>query len=184
MPDSQEPPSDPQADGGSPATPDDTPDQAPESPEPSESAQDTSSESASESSSESSSEIEADAGTVASQTETSSEPDKDSPSDKGPDLRRPEVQEALARYWKSNLSIMAVLLAIWAFVGLGCGILWADVLNEYTLPLSGIPLGFWFAQQGSIIVFVLLILVYCLLLNRLDRKHHEELVKLRSTGEG
>lgn len=69
---------------------------------------------------------------------------------------------------------MAVLLSIWAAVSLGCGILLADVLNAYSLPGTGYPLGFWFAQQGSIVVFVVLILIYCVLLNRLDSRHHAE----------
>ena len=72
-------------------------------------------------------------------------------------------------YWQKNVSIMAVLLAIWAFVGLGCGVLFADWLNQF--KLGGFPLGFWFAQQGSIIVFIILILVYAILLNRLDDEY-------------
>jgi len=68
---------------------------------------------------------------------------------------------------------MAVLLSVWAIVGLGCGVLFADYLNEAG-SLGGIPLGFWFAQQGSIITFVLIILVYCILLNWLDKKHHDD----------
>ena len=83
------------------------------------------------------------------------------------------VAEALKRYWRSNVLIMTVLLTIWAIVGLGCGILFADVLNQY--KIGGYPLGFWFAQQGSIMTFVVLILTYCILLNRLDKRHHDEL---------
>ena len=70
---------------------------------------------------------------------------------------------------------MAILLVIWAAVGLGCGVLFAEPLNQF--HIGGIPLGFWFAQQGSIIVFVLLILIYAILLNRLDAAHHEELIR-------
>lgn len=92
------------------------------------------------------------------------------------------IAEALNRYWRSNVRIMAVLLLIWAVVGLGCGVLFADVLNRYKLPGTGYPLGFWFAQQGSIIVFVVLILVYCMLLNRLDKKHHHELAQITKAG--
>ena len=88
-------------------------------------------------------------------------------------------KECLRLYWRSNLRILAVLLSVWFVAGLGCGVLWADWLNRFTLPGTAFPLGFWFAQQGSIVVFVLVILVYCLLLNRLDRKHHEELVRIR-----
>ncbi len=64
---------------------------------------------------------------------------------------------------------MSVLLAIWAIVGLGCGVLFADTLSG--LRIGGFPLGFWFAQQGSILVFVVLILVYAVVLNRLDARY-------------
>lgn len=77
----------------------------------------------------------------------------------------------LERYWISNLRIIAVLIPLWAAVSLGCGILFAEWLNHVNLPGTGYPLGFWFAQQGSILAFVLLILVYCILMNRLDAKH-------------
>jgi putative solute:sodium symporter small subunit len=91
---------------------------------------------------------------------------------------------ALRSYWRSNLRIMAVLLGIWAFVSLGCGVLFAGWLNQFQLPGTGFPLGFWFAQQGSIVVFVLCILAYCIAMNRLDRRHHEELERLaRLAGE-
>lgn len=90
----------------------------------------------------------------------------------------PATAAALSRYWRANIIIMSVLLCIWAVVGLGCGILFADKLNAYVLPGTGYPLGFWFAQQGSIIVFVLLILIYCILLNRLDNKHLAEMDRL------
>lgn len=68
------------------------------------------------------------------------------------------------------------LLAVWALVGLGCGVLLADVLNEYTF--LGFPLGFWFAQQGSIITFVVLILIYALSMGRLDRSLKAELQRI------
>ena len=83
------------------------------------------------------------------------------------------VVACIDRYWRSNVTIMVILLLIWGFVGLGCGVLFADYLNEF--QLGGFPLGFWFAQQGSIFVFVVLILVYAVLLNRLDARHYEEL---------
>ncbi len=93
----------------------------------------------------------------------------------GPDLHDPRIHAALDRYWRSNLRIMAALLVIWAAVSLGCGVLIADWLNQFRLPFTGFPLGFWFAQQGAIVVFVICILVYCLAMNRLDRRHHDEL---------
>lgn len=74
---------------------------------------------------------------------------------------------------------MGILLVIWAFVGLGCGVLFADVLNAWTLFGSGYPLGFWFAQQGAIAVFILLILAYALIMNRLEARHREELKALK-----
>ena len=94
------------------------------------------------------------------------------------DIDDPRVVASIGRYWRTNLRIMAVLLIVWAVVGLGCGVLWADTLNQYRL--GGFPLGFWFAQQGSIVTFVLLILVYALSLNRLDARHHRELERLRA----
>lgn len=84
------------------------------------------------------------------------------------------LHAALDRYWQTNLRIMAVLLFVWAFVSFGCGILFADWLNRFNLPFTGFPLGFWFAQQGSIVVFVICILLYCLAMNRLDEQHHKE----------
>lgn len=99
-----------------------------------------------------------------------------------PDLHDPAVHAALDRYWRTNLRIMLVLLVIWAGVSFGCGILAADWLNQFRLPFSGFPLGFWFAQQGAIVAFVLCILVYCILMNRLDRRHHQELENLVATG--
>jgi len=100
------------------------------------------------------------------------------------DLLQPQIHAVAKRYWRTNVCIMLVLLAVWAAVGLGCGVLWADTLNGLTfqgkpLRFGGIPLGFWFAQQGSIIVFVLLILIYAVLLNWLDRRHHREIRQLR-----
>ena len=94
------------------------------------------------------------------------------------DVKDPKVAAAVGRYWRANVAVMAVLLTVWAGVSLGCSVLLADVLNAHRLPGTGFPLGFWFAQQGSIITFVLVILAYCLALNRLDRRHHAELARL------
>lgn len=100
-----------------------------------------------------------------------------------PDLHSPRVQAALGLYWRQNLTLMAGLLALWAAASFGCGILIADWLNQYRLPFTGFPLGFWFAQQGSIVIFVLCILLYCIGMNRLDRRHHEMLVSIKASGD-
>ena len=69
-------------------------------------------------------------------------------------------------YWRKNLRYLILLLTIWFLVSFGASILFVDQLN--TIKIGGFPLGFWFAQQGSIYVFVILIFVYVWLMNRLD----------------
>ncbi len=71
-------------------------------------------------------------------------------------------------YWRANLRIIAILLAVWFSVSFGCGILFAEALNEFRL--FGFKLGFWWAQQGSIYTFVVLIFVYVRWMNRLDHR--------------
>lgn len=73
-------------------------------------------------------------------------------------------------YWYANLALLGALLTVWALVSFGAGILFVDVLDEVRLPGSGFPLGFWFAQQGSIYCFVGIIFTYVILMNRLDRR--------------
>ena len=72
-------------------------------------------------------------------------------------------------YWKSNLKIVSSLLIIWFLSSFGAGIIFSDTLDK--IKIGGFQLGFWFAQQGSILVFVLLIVIYCFLMNRLDKKY-------------
>ena len=72
-------------------------------------------------------------------------------------------------YWRRNLRLMGVLLTIWALVSYGAGILFVEPLNNITV--MGFPLGFWFAQQGSIIVFVILIAVYVWRMDKLDAEY-------------
>ncbi len=79
--------------------------------------------------------------------------------------------KALDRYWRRNVVLMSLLLLVWAAAGLGAGVLFAEELNAFRL--GGFPLGFWFAQQGSILVFIVLILVYCVGVNGLDRRFTE-----------
>lgn len=73
------------------------------------------------------------------------------------------------RYWRTNLKYLGILLLIWFAVSYGAGILFKDYLDQF--QLGGFKLGFWFAQQGSIYVFVALIFVYVWLMNRLDKKY-------------
>ena len=72
-------------------------------------------------------------------------------------------------YWQTNLRYLGILLAVWFLVSYGCGILFVDALNK--IQVGGFKLGFWFAQQGAIYVFVVLIFVYVFLMNRLDKKY-------------
>jgi putative solute:sodium symporter small subunit len=100
-----------------------------------------------------------------------------------PETLNSEAGKALlSRYWRQNLGLMSILLVIWALVSLGCGVLWADTLNVFNLPGTGYPLGFWFAQQGSIVTFVILILVYAFTMNKIDRRHHQDLLELEQGG--
>ena len=77
--------------------------------------------------------------------------------------------KSLKNYWKKNVQYLLILLSIWFVVSYGCGILFADALNH--IQIGGFKLGFWFAQQGAIYVFVLLIFVYVALMNKLDKKY-------------
>ena len=71
-------------------------------------------------------------------------------------------------YWRANLHLIAILLSIWAMVSFGCSILFVERLNAFTI--GQIPLGFWFAQQGSIYTFVILVFFYAWRMDKLDRK--------------
>ncbi|NNE40177.1 MAG: DUF4212 domain-containing protein [Marinicaulis sp.] len=74
-----------------------------------------------------------------------------------------------AAYWKENVKLLAILLSIWFAVSFGFGILLVDVLNQFSI--GGFPLGFWFAQQGSIIVFVILIFVYAARISKIEKRY-------------
>jgi len=77
---------------------------------------------------------------------------------------------ARERYWARNLRLVATLLAVWFAVSFGAGILFADVLDRWRLPGTGFKLGFWMAQQGSLVVFVVLIFVYARRMDRIERE--------------
>jgi len=72
-------------------------------------------------------------------------------------------------YWRKNLQYLGILLSIWFVVSYGFGILFKTQLDS--ISFGGFKLGFWFAQQGSIYVFVILIFVYVRLMNKLDQKY-------------
>ena len=77
-------------------------------------------------------------------------------------------QDRRKEYWRRNLRLVAVLLTIWFVVSYGCGILFVEELNR--VRMGGFKLGFWFAQQGAIYVFVALIFVYVWRMNKLDKE--------------
>ena len=74
-------------------------------------------------------------------------------------------------YWRANLKILIILLSIWFLVSFGFGIIFSDSLDQY--QIGGFKLGFWFAQQGSIYLFVVLIFIYVHLMNKLDKKYKD-----------
>lgn len=96
------------------------------------------------------------------------------PTDNRPQGGPVVTKDKMSAYWKANLRIVATLLVVWFAVSYGFGILLADWLDQFRV--GGFKLGFFFAQQGSIYVFVVLIFVYVRLMNRLDRQHdvHED----------
>lgn len=81
-------------------------------------------------------------------------------------------------YWRRNLQYVAILLGVWFIVSFGCGVLFVDQLDQFRI--GGFHLGFWFAQQGSIYVFVALIFIYVWLMARLDRKFNVDDRETRS----
>ena len=87
--------------------------------------------------------------------------------------RKLTVAEAKA-YWNGSLAIVAIVLSLWAIVSFGCSILFKEALDKITIGSA--PLGFWMSQQGSIICFVLLLVLYMFLMNKHDDKHgfHKE----------
>ena len=83
-------------------------------------------------------------------------------------------KQNLKEYWRKNLKYLVILLIIWFLVSYVLGILLVEPMN--TIRIGGFKLGFWFAQQGSIYTFVILIFVYVRLMNRLDKEYdvHED----------
>lgn len=77
------------------------------------------------------------------------------------------------KYWRANMRLIGVLLFIWLVVSYGCSIFFVEYLNQYMI--GNLPLGFWFAQQGSIYIFVVLVLIYAVVMDVLDRHYGEGL---------
>ena len=74
-------------------------------------------------------------------------------------------------YWRQCLRVVYLILGIWAFISLGCGILLRDILDASMPKIGHAPFGFWMAQQGAIIGFLILLFVYMVLMNVIDRRH-------------
>ena len=75
-------------------------------------------------------------------------------------------------YWAANKRLIIQLLAVWAFVSYGCGILFVEILNK--IQFFGVPFGFWMAHQGAIYVFIILIIIYAKRMDTIDKKYHHE----------
>lgn len=78
-------------------------------------------------------------------------------------------QKKATAYWKENVRYLLILLIIWFAASFGAGIIFKDALDAF--HVGGFPVGFWFAQQGSIYIFVIIIFVYIRLMNKLDKKY-------------
>jgi putative solute:sodium symporter small subunit len=81
------------------------------------------------------------------------------------------IAEEHETYWSKSLRIVQVILLVWCLLSLGCGILLRDWLDASLPNIGGAPFGFWMAQQGSIIGFLVLLVVYMVLMNRLDKSY-------------
>lgn len=93
------------------------------------------------------------------------EPETDSPASNN------SGENAANAYWAKSLQVVCTILALWAFISLGCGILFRDLLDSMMPNVGGAPFGFWMAQQGAIIGFLVLLVVYMVWMNALDRSH-------------
>ena len=94
---------------------------------------------------------------------------EESPSSGSPSSKKPPADGIdRAGYWRANMTLIGCLLAVWATVSFGCSILFVEQLNQFSF--GNLPLGFWFGQQGSIYVFVVLIFVYAIAMDKIDHK--------------
>ena len=83
-------------------------------------------------------------------------------------MMSPENRRA---YWRANLALIRNLLLVWAFVSLGCSILLVKILNSF--DIGQVPFGFWMAQQGAIFTFVILIFIYAVQMDKLERRFRD-----------
>ena len=83
-----------------------------------------------------------------------------------------EISKFSKSYWQANLSITIKVLIVWFAVSFGCGIIFKEELDQFTI--GGAPFGLWMAQQGSISCFVLLLIAYSFLMNKLDKEYGYE----------
>lgn len=72
-------------------------------------------------------------------------------------------------YWFATLRLLGIILGVWALTSFGVSIIFVDFFNQFSL--GGYPLGFWFAQQGSIYIYIILIVVYIIFMGRIDKKY-------------
>ena len=85
------------------------------------------------------------------------------------DTQPTETSAAEGAYWRDNIRLLCSLLLVWFACSFGAGILFRDFLDQFMI--GGYPLGFWFAQQGSIYVFIVLIVIYVVRMRSLERKY-------------
>lgn len=86
-----------------------------------------------------------------------------------PEAADRETNENEAAYWSANLKLLWTLMTIWFAVSFGAGIIFRDFLDQFSL--GGYPLGFWFAQQGSIYAFIILIIYYTIRMKQIERQY-------------
>ena len=84
--------------------------------------------------------------------------------------------EAKTAYWKANLAVIVVLLLVWFIASCCCGIIFIEPLNQFSI--GNLPLGFWMANQGSMLIFVALILVYAVVMDIVDRRYSAAIANL------
>ncbi|MDG2169017.1 MAG: DUF4212 domain-containing protein [Opitutales bacterium] len=88
------------------------------------------------------------------------------------DSSDPNSGNSHAAYWRANIKVLLILVGVWFFASFGMGIIAVDFLDEFAF--MGFPFGFWMAQQGSIVVFLIIIAIYAIVMNRMDKRHGVE----------